>query len=139
MTSTINLPKDGLLEYNNEMIVIQDEKNRKSQKWTTFSSALWGLVTGPLFLLREDWALDDFMMWVWLFVTVSHLVLLVHHLRLSYQEVIMLDEVKSARVKSRFSTNTLILKLRNGKRRQTPIPSDRKAEIRTFISANFPA
>jgi len=139
MTSVINLPKEGSLEYNNELLIIHDEKNRKSQKWMVFSSAIWAFVTGPLFLLKEDWAWDNFMMWVWLFVTFSHLILFVSQLFLSYQEVIMLDEIKSARVKTGIGTYTLVLRLRNGRRRKVPIPSDRREEIRTFVEANFPA
>lgn len=73
------------------------------------------------------------------FVTVSHLTLFVSQLFLSYQEVIMLDEIKSARVKTGISTYTLVLRLRNGRRRKVPIPSDRREEIRTFVEANFSA
>jgi len=139
MTSVINLPKKGSLEYNNELLVIHDEKNRKNQRWMMFSSAIWGFVTGPLFLLKEDWAWDNFMLGVWLFVTVSHLFLFVHYLRLSSQEVIMLDEIRTARVKTGIGTYTLVLKLRSGRQRKVPIASEDRQEMRAFVEANFPA
>jgi len=104
-----------------------------------FSSALWAFVGGPAFLLKEELAWSNGWAWFWGVMIVIKAITFLLLLRLSFRETIMLDDVRSARVKRGWDHSTLTLKLKGWRLRRVSIPSDRVSEMRTFVSANFPA
>lgn len=139
MTATISLPNDGELHYNDEFIVVRDKKVRLSTRLRVFSSALWAFIGGPGFLLKEELAWSNGWAWFWGVAIVVHFVTFILLSRLSFRETIMLDDVRSARVKRGWGNSMLTLKLNGWQIRRIVIPYDRVAEMRTFVSSNFPA
>ncbi len=137
MTLTIELASGGSAEFNQEYIRIDDKKERRND-WIFLASSLLWVPTSILFLAADDFQITGLINWMWLFVLVAHLI--VGPLRIwttSFQSMIWLDEVKSAKVMTGYQNATLSLKLRNGKRRNIRAKYDHAKTFRTFVAANF--
>lgn len=138
MTQTLNISEDGVLELNNEFITIRDEKQRRNHRIMHFSSFIWilfGVMSIYGLRTEPDWV----MLGAYGFITVVNIFLVVQYFRLTWVETVMLDDVKSAKVKTGWNTANLILKLKNGRIRKVFAPKERAEELKTFVSVNFPS
>lgn len=91
-------------------------------------------------MLYKEWPeVDSGIGLVLLFVVLTNLIMLPFYLRLTYPEVVNLDEVKSIRLKSGFGNPFLNIKLKNGQIRRIAGLDRDLSSVRAYISANFPA
>lgn len=138
MTQTLSLLENGTLELNNEVITINDPKQRRNQRLLFFSSIGW--VAFGAISLYDAWDEPDMLKIILFgFVAVVNTGLVIHYFRSSWAQTIFLDDVKSAKVKTGFNNANLILKLENGRIRTVFAKKERAEELKAFVSANFPA
>ena len=137
MTQTIELSSGGTAEFNNEFIQIDDKKEKRNY-WIFLVSTLIWIPTSILFLASEDFDFSRPFTWVWLFILVAHLIVgPLQIYRTSFQEMVRLDEVKSAKVTTGYKDAVLTLKLKDGKRRRIRAKYDYAKDFRSFIQANL--
>lgn len=137
MTQTIELPGGGSAEFNNEFIRVDDEKAKRNHWLVLFSSVIW-IPISFLQVSNESFDFSNQMTWIWAGVFLLHLVAGAFMVfRTSWQEMVWLDDVKSAKVTTGYKYATLVLKLKNGKRRSVRAKYDYVKDFRAFITANF--
>ena len=136
MAHTVELASGGKAEFSNEYIQIEDKKERRNY-WLFLASSLLWIPTSLMFLAADDFNFDRWINWVWLFNFVAHLIIgPLQIFRTSFQNMVWLDEVKSAKVSTGYKDATLTLKLKNGKLRRIRAKYEYVKDFRSFISTN---
>lgn len=126
---------DGEIIFENDVIFISD-KARWHKHLTLISSAVWMLV-GLKNALVFDQATVDTIDYFWIVLGVINLLVFVVILRRSTVNMIMLNDVKSIKLKQRFSNTFLDIKLKNNRVRRV-IQFYEPEELKAFIQKNYP-
>ena len=134
MTQKFEL-KDGEIIFENDVIFISD-KAKKHKHLTLISSAVWilvGLKNAMVFDRETVETIDYF----WIVLGVINLLVFVVILRRSTVNMITLNDVKSIKLKRRFSNIVLDIKLKNNRVRRV-IQFYEPEELKRFIQKNYP-
>ena len=136
----MNFPKQtfhlerGDLKFEGDKITITDNAKKKSRT-TFFISGLWTLY-GILSVFRYLKTGDEFLLWTGLIIGLGHGIVIVGTLFRSVQSEINLNEVKSIKIKQRFSNEFLDIKLKNNRiRRVSQI--DQMGDLEEYIEAHL--
>ena len=125
--------KKGKIVFEEDRIVIVDNA-RRQRNLRFFSSSMW-IFFGTMSVLRYLKTGDQFLLWTGLIIGVGHLVIIVLNLFKSVQSEILLNEVKSMKIKKRAGNEFLDVKLKNNRtRRVTEIfnPDRLNEQIKTM-------
>ncbi|MEM6769178.1 MAG: hypothetical protein AAF597_01225 [Bacteroidota bacterium] len=128
----------GTLTLTNEMITVDDKPYRKSMRMILVISLL-GSLTATAFLIKQP---DDFSrveFWLWAVIFMGNLLPGLFFLRLTYQEAVMVDEIKSIKYRAPLGNGYLSIRLKNGRIRRVAGLKPRDARIKAYLAANFPA
>ena len=134
MTQKFEL-KDGEIIFENDVIFISD-KARWHKHLTLISSAVWVLV-GLKNALVFDQATVDTIDYFWIVLGVIYLLVFIVTLLRSTTNMIMVSDVKSIKLKRRFSNIVLDIKLKNNRVRRV-IQFYEPEELKRFIQKNYP-
>jgi len=133
MKQTFKLKKGEIL-FDNDKIIIKDDA--KYQKWS--SSSITGL--GTLYFIETFFKSFktgvQFDFWLGLIFILIGIPVFILLLLRSVRSEISLNEVKSMRIKQRFGTNFLDIKLVNNRLRRVSNIDDAE-ELEKFIKTNF--
>ena len=133
MTKTFKLKK-GEISFETDKVKISDN-SRKQSIIHLFSSAMW-TIYGIISVLRYLKTGDQFLLWTGLFIGTSHLIIFILNLLRSNQSEINLNDIKSVKVKKRFSNEYLDIRLKNNRlRRVSGIENTR--ELEEYIKSNI--
>ena len=133
MTKTFKLKK-GEISFETDKVKISDN-SRKQNIIQLFSSAIW-TIYGIISVLRYLKTGDQFLLWTGLFIGTAHLIMFILNLLRSNQSDINLDDIKSVKVKKRFSNEFLDIRLKNNRlRRVSGIENTR--ELEEYINSNI--
>ena len=138
MSQTLALINDGTAEFDGEIITIKDKKTRWSYRLMHLTSMLWVPIC-IIFLFHEDFDSRSWITWLYALVLIAQLIVSIYLFRLSWQEKVLLDEVKSSRIKTGFNNANLILYLKNGKQRRLHASKHDESAVRSFVGTIFPA
>ena len=133
MKQTFKLKK-GEIIFDDDKIIINDEA-KKQKNMTLLSSGIW-TIYGTLSVLRYFKTGDQFLLWTGLFIATAHFVIFLLNLRQTSKSEISFDDIKSLKVKQRFSNNYLDIRLTNNMLRRV-IRVDNKTELEEYIEINF--
>lgn len=128
--------RDGEIIFENDVIFISD-KAKMHKHLTLISSAVWVLV-GLKNAMVFDQATVETIDYFWIVLGVIYLLLFVVYLRRSTLNMIMLNDVKSIKLKQRLSNTSLDIKLKNNRVRRV-IQFDEPEELKIFIQKNYPS
>lgn len=118
MTQIINLNSGDTVELNDDHIRINDA-TAKRYYWIRIISGILMLPFGVLMLSKGAGDFSQVETWLGILILLAHLIgtpLLL--MGTSWQEIVHLNEVRSARVTPGLLNATLVLRLKNGKRRK---------------------
>ena len=99
--------KKGQIQFDKEKITIKDDA--KKQRWILTSILCLGAIYGALTFLKYFKSGEAFDYWFGLFIGLLNFIILVIWLLRSFRSEISLNEVKSIRIKQRFSNKFLDL------------------------------
>ena len=133
MKQTFKLKKGEIL-FEGDKIIIKDDA--KKQKWILSSILCLGTIYGVLTFLRYFRTGDQFAFWFGLLIGLSNILILTLWLLRSARSEISLNEVRSMKLKQRFSNNFLDIKLNNNRLRRV-IRVDNATELEEYIETNF--
>lgn len=127
--------RDGEIIFENDVIFISD-KAKMHKYLTLISSAVWVLV-GVKNAMVFDRPTVETIDYFWIVLGVIYLLLFIVYLRRSTVNLIMLNDVKSIKLKQRLSNTYLDIKLKNNRVRRV-IQFDEPEELKIFIQKNYP-
>lgn len=133
MTQKFEL-KDGEIVFENDMIFISD-KAKMHKHLTLISSVVWvlvGLKNAVVFNQTTVEIIDYF----WIVLGVINLLVFVVILLRSTTNTIMVKDVKSIKLKRRFTNTILDIKLKNNRVRRV-IQFDEPEELKVFIQRYY--
>jgi len=133
MKQTFKLKKGEIL-FDNDKIIIKDDA--KYQKWSSSSVSGLGTMYFITIFLKSLKTGDQFDFWLGLIFILIGIPVFILLLLRSVRSEISLNEVKSMRIKQRFGTNFLDLKLVNNRLRRVSNIDDAE-ELEKFIETNF--
>ena len=133
MTNTFKLKK-GEISFENDKIRITDN-SKKHNRFQLLNSIIW-TIFGVFSILRYFKTGDQFSLWAGLFIGTAHLYIFSQNLRRTNQNEILVDEIKSIKIKQIFNNEVLDIKLKNNKlRRVTGIENSKDFE--EFMQSTF--
>ncbi|MCL3782228.1 hypothetical protein EMN47_17710 [Prolixibacteraceae bacterium JC049] len=133
MKQTFKL-QNGEISFGKEGISILDNA-KKQYLLRIFSSTIW-VFYGIISFLRYMKTGNQFLLWTGSFLGITHLFILSNMLIRSTQNNIKTHEIKSLKIKQRFSTKFLDIKLKNNRLRRVMLDENIK-ELQEFIGDNF--
>lgn len=133
MTQTFKLKK-GEISFETDKVKISDN-SRKQSIIQLFSSAMW-TIYGIISVLRYLKTGDQFLLWTGLFIGTAHLIIFILNLLRSNQSEINLDDIKSVKVKKRFSNEFLDIRLKNNRLRRVS-GIENTQELEEYIKSNI--
>lgn len=90
-----------------------------------------------VFMYQNNFNPDSLLVWMFGLVFVAQLIVSIYFFRLSWQERVVLDEVKSAKVKTGFNNANLILYLKSGKQRRIHASYDQASALRNLAGGKL--
>ena len=135
MTQTFKLKK-GEISIGQDKIIISD-KAEMQRNITLFSTGIW-ILLGIQNVLKFEQSGDEFFHSFWIVLGILNLFIFIVTLSRSTLSVIPFEEVKSIKVKQRFSNTMLDIKLKNNKLRRVLQVEDAE-ELEEYIKTNFEA
>ena len=133
MIQTFKLKKGEIL-FDEDKIIIKDDA-KKQKRLTLLSSSMW-TIYGTLSVLRYFKTGDQFLLWTGLFIGIAHFVVFILNLCRTVKSEIPFDDIKSLKVKQRFSNEYLDIKLKNRRLRRV-IRVDNSEELDKYIETNI--
>lgn len=137
MTQTIQLSNSGTAEFNAEYIRIND-KRAKRLFWVSIISSVALIPMQFVILAQHNYDFSEPVTWIFTFCLLALVIgTPIRVFRTSWEEVVYLDEVKSAKVEPGLLHAKLVLKLKNGKRRRILGKWEQAKEFRAYIETNL--
>jgi hypothetical protein len=133
MTQTFKLKK-GEISIGQDKIIVTD-KAKMQRNITLFSTGIW-ILLGIQNVLKFEQSGDEFFHSFWIVLGILNLFIFIATLSRSTLSVIPLEDVKSLKVKQRFSNTMLDIKLKNNKLRRV-IQVEDAEELEEYIKTNF--
>ncbi len=115
MEKTFKLKK-GEISFESSGVKISDN-SKKQNLLRLLSSGMW-TIYGTSSVLRYLKTGDQFLLWTGLFIGITHLVLFILNLFRSNKSEILFDDIKSIKVREKFSNKFLDIKLKNNRLRR---------------------
>lgn len=126
--------KKGEISFETDKIIISDN-SKKQNLLQLFSSGMWAIF-GTSSVLRYLKTGDQFLLWTGLCIGIGHLVIFILILLRSNEIEILFDEIKSIKVKRRFSNEFLDIRLKNNRLRRVNDIENSK-QIEDYIKSYF--
>src|SRR5665647_527929 len=133
MKQTFRLKK-GQISFDEDRIFISD--NAKRQKYLVLTSSVIWMLFGFINVSKFEQSGDDFFYSFWLVLIVINFLLFVFTLLRSSKTSISLADVKSIKVKQRFSNSILDIKLKNNQLRRV-LQIEEVEELKEYIDKRF--
>lgn len=133
MKQTFRLKKGEIL-FENDKIIISD-KAKILRYMSLFTSGIWTLIILK-YILKLGHSNADSLDSFWIFLGVLNLLLLVANLLRSSKSIILVDEVKSLRVKQRLNNKFLDIKLNDHRLRRVSQIEDIE-ELEEYIKTYY--
>jgi len=133
MKQTFRLKK-GQISFDEDRIFISD--NAKRQKYLVLTSSVIWMLFGFINVSKFEQSGDDFFYSFWLVLIVINFLLFVFTLLRSSKTSISLADVKSIKVKRRFSNSILDIKLKNNQLRRV-LQIEEVEELKEYIDKRF--
>lgn len=133
MTQTFKLKK-GEISFETSRIRISDN-SKKQNRLQLLNSGIWTFY-GALSVWRYFKTGDQFLLWTGLFIGIAHLVIFILNLSRTNDSEILIDNIKSLKVKERFGNKFLDIVLKNKRiRRVTGV--ENIPELDDYIKVNI--
>ena len=126
--------KKGEIYFETDKVRILDN-SKKQNLLQLFSSVIW-TIYGTLSVLRYLKTGDQFLLWTGLFIGIGHFVIFILKILRSNQSEILFDDIKSIKVKRRFSNVFLDIKLKNNRLRRV-IGIENSEELEEYVKSNI--
>jgi hypothetical protein len=126
--------KEGEISFETDKVKISD-KSTKQSRFQLFSSGMW-TIYGTLSVLRYLKTGDQFLLWTGLLIGIAHFVIFILILFRSTQSDILLGDIKSIKVKQRFSNKFLDIRLKNNRLRRVN-GVENSEELDDYIKSNI--
>jgi hypothetical protein len=133
MAQTFKLKKGEIL-FEKDKIIISDKA--KTQRNMTLSSSVIWMCLGIVNLYEFEQSSGEFFHSFWAVLTILNFLIFIVTLSRSTKSLILLDEVKSIKVKQRFRNKMLDIKLKNNQLRRV-IQVEETEELQKYIDINF--
>lgn len=133
MTQTFKIKK-GEISFESDGIKISDS-SKKQNRFQLFSSGMW-TIYGTFSILRYLKTGDQFLLWTGLFIGIAHFVIFILSLFRSNQSNILFGDIKSIKLKQRFSNKFLDIRLKNNRLRRVS-GVDNYDELEDYIKSNI--
>lgn len=133
MTQTFKIKK-GEITFETDKVRILDN-SKKQNLLQLFSSGMW-TIFGTLSVLRYLKTGDQFLLWTGLFIGIAHFGIFILNLLRSNQSEISFDDIKSIKIKRRFSDEFLDIRLKNNRLRRV-IRIENSQELEKYIKSNI--
>lgn len=138
MTQTIALINEGEVEFNNEFLTIRDRKQKLTMRMIHVSTFIWTFYSATI-VYKQRADPDTTVLLFWVAIFIINLLGALYLFRTTWTERIWLDDVRSATIKNRWNSVIITLKLKSGRLRKIHAPRNGAAELKSFVSTNFPA
>lgn len=133
MTQTFKLKK-GEISFDSISIKILDNSKKKN-RIQLLSSGIW-TIYGILSVLRYLKTGDQFLLWTGLFIGIVHLVIFILNLFRSNESKVLFNDIKSIKVREKFSSKFLDIRLKNNRLRRVN-GIDNLEELDDYIKSNI--
>lgn len=133
MTQTFSL-KYGEIKFEDDRINISDKA--KTQKYLTLSSTGIWVFIGIRNAFKYEHPTTDFFDSIWIILGLLNLILFIATLLRSTKNTILIDEVKSIKLKQRLNNKFLEIRLKNNKLRRVGQIEDID-ELEEYINVNY--
>lgn len=126
--------KKGEISFESNKVRISDD-SEKQNRLRLLSSGLWTLF-GTVSVLRYLKTGDEFLLWTGLLIGIAHFVIFILNLFRSNQSEIPFDDIKSIKVKRRFISEYLDIRLKNNRLRRV-IGVENSQELEEYIKSTI--
>ena len=126
--------KTGEIFLETDKINISDN-SKKQRLLQLFGSGMWAIF-GFSSVLRYFKTGDQFLLWTGLFIAIMHFVIFILNLFQSNQSEILFKDIKSIKVKKRFSNEFLDIRLKNNRLRRV-MGIENSQELENYINLNI--
>jgi hypothetical protein len=110
MTQTFKI-KEGDIFFESDKVIILDN-SKKQNLVQLFFTGIW-VIYGTLSIFRSLKTGDQFLLWSGLFIGIANFVVFIFTLFRSNKSEVLFGEIKSIKVKQRFSNTFLHIRLKN--------------------------
>lgn len=124
----------GEISFENDKIIISDDAKQQLQR-TQLTSGIW-VFYGTMSILRYMNTGDRFLLWSGLIIGLGHFVIFIMILFRSTQNEIPINEIKSIKIKKRFSNSSLDIRLKTNRLRRI-LKIDETDELKKYIETRF--
>jgi len=124
----------GEISFENDKIIISDDAKQQLQR-TQLTSGIW-VFYGTMSILRYMNTGDRFLLWSGLIIGLGHFVIFIMILFRSTQNEIPINEIKSIKIKKRFSNSSLDIRLKSNRLRRI-LKIDETDELKKYIETRF--
>lgn len=124
----------GEISFENDKIIISDDAKQQLQR-TQLTSGIW-VFYGTMSILRYLNTGDRFLLWSGLIIGLGHFVIFIMILFRSTQNEIPINEIKSIKIKKRFSNSSLDIRLKSNRLRRV-LKIDETDELKKYIETRF--
>jgi len=124
----------GEISFENDKIIISDDAKQQLQR-TQLTSGIW-VFYGTMSILRYLNTGDRFLLWSGLIIGLGHFVIFIMILFRSTQNEIPINEIKSIKIKKRFSNSSLDIRLKSNRLRRV-LKIDKTDELKKYIETRF--
>ncbi len=124
----------GEISFENDKIIISDDAKQQLQR-TQLTSGIW-VFYGTMSILRYMNTGDRFLLWSGLIIGLGHFVIFIMILFRSTQNEIPINEIKSIKIKKRFSNSSLDIRLKSNRLRRV-LKIDETDELKKYIETRF--
>lgn len=124
----------GEISFENDKIIISDDAKQQLRR-TQLTSCIW-VFYGTMSILRYMNTGDRFLLWSGLIIGLGHFVIFIMILFRSTQNEIPINEIKSIKIKKRFSNSSLDIRLKSNRLRRV-LKIDETDELKKYIETRF--